>query len=156
MNQLEVHFGSPLRLVVEMAQPKSPGIRGVFTTEIGNLKFTGENMSSTMQNGTLATVSVQWKDQDGNPAKVDGPTTWQSTDTSVLTVTVSTGNPLIANEKAVNIGKAQVHANADADMGSGVRPVTCSYDIEVISGEAVGGEITFTQSPPQTNPPKAK
>ena len=107
-------------------------------------------MGSSMQAGTRATVSVAWKDSGGNPAKVDGPTTWESTDPTVVECTVATGNPLIANLFAPGkIGKCQVHANADADMGQGVKPVTATYDVEVISGEAVGGEITFTQSPPQ-------
>lgn len=110
-------------------------------------------MGTTMQSGTLATASVAWKDTKGNPAKVDGPTTWESTDPTIVTATVATGNPLIANLASVGpIGKVQIHATADADLGSGVRSVTSTYDIEVISGEAVGGEITVSQSPAQGAP----
>lgn len=107
-------------------------------------------MSSTMQVGTYATVSVAWKDKGGNIVKVDGPTEWKSSDDTVLQVTVATGNPLIANLFAPGpVGNAQVQATADADLGEGFKAVTATYDVQVISGEAVGGEITFTQSPAQ-------
>lgn len=110
-------------------------------------------MAATMSVNTHATVSVQWKDKAGNPAKVDGPTTWLSSDSATCEVAVAPGNPLIANLFAPGpIGKVQIHANADADLGSGVQPVTSSIDVEVISGEAVGGEITFSQSPAQGGP----
>lgn len=100
-------------------------------------------MSETLGVGHLATVTVEWKDAHGNPAKVDGPTTWASTDSSVLTVTVATGNPLIANCKAIAIGTAQIQATADADMGEGIKTITSTIDVTVISGEAVGGSMTF-------------
>jgi len=102
---------------------------------------------ATMQSGTYATCSVEWKDKAGNPAKVDGATTWTSSDPDTLTATVATGNSLICNVYAPGpIGKATVEATADADMGSGVKTVSKTIEIEVTTGEAVEGEITFTQS----------
>jgi len=110
-------------------------------------------MSATMQVSTYATVSVAWKDKGGNTVKVDGPTQWASSDPATCQCTVATGNPLIANLYAPGpIGKVQIHATADADLGEGVKTVTSSIDVEVISGEAVGGEITFSQSPAQGGP----
>lgn len=103
-------------------------------------------MSATMSSGTYATVSVEWKDKGGNPVKVDGPTKWESSDASILAVEVATGNPQIANLHSLGpVGKVQVHATADADLGDGVKSVTASLDVEVISGQAIGGEITFKQ-----------
>lgn len=107
-------------------------------------------MSATMSVGTYATVSVEWKDSGGNTVKVDGPTKWESSDSTILEVKVASGNPQIANLFAPGgIGKASVHATADADLGEGVKPVTATLEVEVISGQAVGGEITFSQSPSQ-------
>lgn len=114
-------------------------------------------MSATMQVHTYATVSVQWKDSAGNIVKVDGPTEWKSTDETILQVDVATGNPQIANLFAVGaVGTAQVHATADADLGEGVKAVTATLDVTVVSGEAVGGEIKFSQSPSQGPQQSAK
>ena len=107
-------------------------------------------MSATMQVHSYATVSAQWKDSAGNIVKVDGPTTWQSSDESVVECKVATGNPQIANLFAPGpIGTAQIHATADADLGEGTKAVTATLAVEVISGQAVGGEIKFTQDASQ-------
>lgn len=101
---------------------------------------------NTMQSGQYATLSVQWVDQGGNPAKVDGPTTWASSDETICTIEVSEGNPLIANIHSVGpIGPVQFQATADADMGQGVRTITATCDVSVITGEAYAGEINFQQ-----------
>src|SRR5215831_13053321 len=112
---------------------------------------------ATMQIGSYATVSVEWKDANGNPAKVDGPTSWLSSDPGVCEVTVATGNSQIANLFAPGeIGTAQIQATADADMGSGVQAITSTIAVDVISGQATGGEITFTQNSAQVPPTTAK
>ena len=104
-------------------------------------------MAATMQVKSYATVSVEWKDAGGNIVKVDGPTKWESSDSATLQVTVATGNPQIANLYAPGpVGTAQVQATADADLGEGTKAVTATLDVTVVSGEAVGGEIKFTQS----------
>ena len=142
--QVEISFADPL--VVVITQPPREavlGIRARFKVEVGQISSEGENMSETLQVGHYATVSVEWLDSAGNPAKVDGPTTWASTDASVLTCTVSTGNPLIANCHAEAIGSAGVQATADADLGEGIRTVTATLDVTVITGEAVGGSMSF-------------
>lgn len=111
-------------------------------------------MSETLGVGHYATITVEWKDASGHPAKVDGPTTWASTDEDVLTCTVATGNPLIANCIALDIGTAQIQATADADLGGGVKTVTSTLDVTVIAGEAVGGSMTFQDM--GSGPPSAK
>ena len=104
-------------------------------------------MAATMQVGSYATASVEWKDKGGNTVKVDGPTKWESSNPSVCEATGAPGNPQIANLYAPGgVGAVKIEATADADLGDGVKAVTAVLDIEVISGEAVGGEITFTPS----------
>lgn len=145
--QLEISFATPLHIV---SGPPPQEARPIFTFTSGVITVKGENMSATMQVKTYATVSVQWKDAGGNIVKVDGPTKWESTDPTVLEVTVATGNAQIANLYAPGpVGNASVHATADADLGEGVKAVTATLDVTVVSGEAVGGEITFSQSPAQ-------
>jgi hypothetical protein len=158
--KIELSFATPL--VILHQQARQPQV-AVITLTMGEFVFKGVSLfmpgqgtgqavsqksSATMPVGTLGTVSVEWHDASGGPVKVDGPTTWSSTDDSVVEVTVATGNPNIANLYAPGpIGTASIHANADADMGQGVQKVTAVIDITTISGQAVGGEIKFTQGP---------
>ena len=111
-----------------------------------------QKSSATMGAYSMATLSVAWKDAGGGTVKVDGPTTWSSTDDAIVKVTGGSSNPLITNIQAVGpVGSTEVHANADADLGAGVVPVTAVIAITVIAGQAVGGDITFT--PTGTHPP---
>ena len=114
-------------------------------------------MASQMQVGTYATVSVTWKDKGGNVVGVEeGTLGWASSDTDIVQITEATGNEAIANLFAPgSIGKVQIQATADADLGEGVKTVTATYEVEVITGEAVSGEITFTQNPAQGGGDKA-
>jgi hypothetical protein len=148
--QIEVSFATPLVVVHKHKE----GWSAVFTFQFGDFIFRGENMDGTMQVGTYATLSVQWNDSKGNPAKVDGPTKWESTAPDTVQVTVSTGNPLISNLFAPGpVGTADIHATADADMGEGTKSVTATCKITVISGEAVAGDIKFSQNTGQGGPP---
>jgi hypothetical protein len=141
---LWVSFATPLRIQIESVSPAPAELRAVFTLLIASVIVKGENMSTTMQAFSLASVSVEWKDATGSPAHVDGPTTWQSSDPSVVKATVSAGNPQICNlESFAKIGDVSIQATADADLGQGVRTVTALLAITVIGGEATGGDITF-------------
>jgi hypothetical protein len=154
--RLRVSFETPL-VVIHKADASGSA---VFTFQIGNFVFKGEHMASTMQAGTRATVSVEWKDKGGNKVKVDGPTNWVSSDPATVECSPATGNPQIANLFAPGpVGTVQIQATADADLGEGVKTVTATLDVNVIEGEAIGGDITFTpvdsksaQKPPQHRP----
>jgi len=105
-------------------------------------------MSATMSVGMRATVSVAWKDAGGNTVKVDGPTTWASTVPATVECKEATGNPLNANLYAPGpLGTSQIQATADADLSDGLKAVTATLDVTVISGQAQGGNITFTPTP---------
>lgn len=151
--QADVTLGGTVNLNINLnvvPQPPCPDYRAIFTFTMGQFVFKGENMSNTMQAGSYATLSVQWVDKAGNPAKVDGDTEWVSSNEDVATVEVAAGNPLIANVHSVGpIGPIQIQATADADLGEGTKTITATCDINVIAGEASGGEINFTQQPGQ-------
>lgn len=150
--KIELSFENPL--VVISTPPAKAELRAIFTVQYNDVKFKGENMASEMKSGSLATVSVSWTDTGGNSVPVDGPTSWESSDPSIVAVTVATGNPLIANLSSPGpIGTATIQASADADMGQGVRKVYATYDINVVKGDAIGGTITFSQSSDQPTPP---
>jgi hypothetical protein len=150
---LNITFATPLVLV---HQPAPAPLRAIFTYTTGGLSATGENMSSQMQVGSYATVSVEWKDEGGNTVNVEkGTVAWSSSDPATVQISPATGNPAIANLYAPGpVGKVQIHATGDADLGQGVKTVTATYDVEVIEGEAVGGEITFTQGTGQGGSPQ--
>jgi hypothetical protein len=155
---INLSFATPLRVIhvpFEQAQQQYPP---VFTIQYQTFTVRGENMAASMGVGTYATVSVEWKDKGGNVVGVEqGSVKWASSDEDVCQVEPSTGNPQIANLYAPGgIGTVQIQSTGDADLGEGVKPVTASIDVQVVGGQAVGGEITFTQSPAQGNPPSGK
>jgi len=93
-------------------------------------------------------VSVQFTNENGRPAKVEGEVTWASSDEAVATVSTNASDPLqalvIAGPKS---GEVKIIATADADLGEGVTTVEATLDVEVLArGEAVGGEITPVQA----------
>lgn len=150
----EVNVNMNINLVQQ--PPPPPQYRAIFTFTMGQFIFKGENMANTMQAGSFATLAVQWVDSKGNPAKVDGPTDWVSSNEDVATIEVATGNPLIANIHSVGpVGPVQFQATADADLGEGVKTITATCDVSVIAGEASGGTIDFTQ-PVATPPPSRR
>lgn len=155
--RFKIGFSTPLQIqMIPADQPAEPSILGIFAVDYNNVRFKGENMATQIKSGTYLTVSVEWKDKGGNAVPVDGPTTWESSDPSIATVEVSTGNPLIANVKSVGpIGTVKIGASADADLGQGVRTVSCSLDVEVIKGDAVMGEITAAPQTPGQGVPQS-
>lgn len=85
--------------------------------------------------------SIQPVDVHGHAARVDGVPSWNVSDPSVGTITVSVDG-LSAEFVATAPGMAQVSVQADADLGSGVRTIAGTLDIQVEPGEAVGLTIT--------------
>ena len=156
--QADVTLGGTVNLNINLnvvPQPPAPDYRAIFTFTMGDFIFRGENVMNTMQAGSFATLSVQWVDSHGNPAKVDGATDWVSSNEEVATVEVAVGNPLIANVHSLGpIGPVQIQATADADLGEGGKTITATCDISVIAGEASGGQINFSQQPGQS--PRSK
>jgi len=89
----------------------------------------------------LGPVSVTWKTAKGNPAKVDGPTVFESDNESVaMVVTEENGDVFIILGE---LGKAQITATADADLGEGMEPVMALGDLEYVAGKAVAGVVDF-------------
>lgn len=86
-------------------------------------------------------ASVKFVDRAGNPAKVDGAPSWSSSDDNVASVSVAEDG--VATVIAKNVGQTQISVTADADRGEGVRTITRSALVEVVSGEAVDEVIEF-------------
>ena len=97
----------------------------------------------TMPVGYGVELQVSYVDAGGNPATVDGPVAWSTSDASIVRVATDSSDTtrcgLTAGEK---VGQAQVTATADADLGQGVRNIVTFLDVTVIAGEAVAGTIS--------------
>lgn len=76
------------------------------------------------------------------PATVDGDPVWASSNEAVATVTPIPGT-LSADVKAQGVGGYSVSANADADLGAGVRTITFQDTGDVTLGEAATMSAEF-------------
>jgi hypothetical protein len=102
-------------------------------------------MAYTLRNDQQIGLAIAYVDADGNPAAIDGEVSWSSSDENVARVDPTSGDEVTLI--AENNGTCQIRAEADADLGSGVRSLITLLDVEVVSGEAVAGVITPVGEP---------
>jgi|SRR5215831_16476728 len=140
MDQLEISFGTPLRIILTEEKPQ-PSSTLTVTDKQTSITLKG-NAMYTMPILYAVGLQVKYVDAGGNPARVDGEVEWASSDPAVVTIqpdTQDTSKCGIASTD--NVGTAQVTATADADLGSGVRELITILDVTVVAGEAVAGTI---------------
>lgn len=144
MNQLEISFGTPLRVVVETAAPQAE-IVPCLTIWFENFKLTakGGEVMYTLPVDHSISMQVAYVDAKGNPATIDGNVNWQTSDPKIAAVAASASDSTIVEvTPGGTLGQAQISARVDADLGQGVRLLVTTCDIEVVAGEAVSGTIT--------------
>jgi len=99
-------------------------------------------MSLILTDVQKVSLSIQPVDAAGNPAKVDGLPEWQSSDPTVLSLTVA-ADGLSAEVMTLGpLGTCQISVSADADMGTGVHSITGLLDVEVVASDAVSVAVT--------------
>ncbi len=138
-------------LLVEILAALDPGpaVRVIFTANLEG-KITEDVKQMKMTSSQQVSLSVKFVDKRGNPAPVDGVPEWGSSNTDVVTLTVSEDG-LSAVAVAVGpLGSATVSVQADADMGSGTTPVAGSLDIDITAGSAV--TVSITAGTPEDQP----
>jgi len=120
-----------------------PSKAGCFVTlRFGAFSLTarGEDMAYTLASGMQVHLKVNYVDAAGNPAAVDGPVTWESSDATIATVAAESDTTALV--KTVGpVGQAQIRATADVDLGAGVKQLMTPMDLTVAAGEAVAGTI---------------
>ena len=95
------------------------------------------NAVNILKAGLSLLLVIKPTDQFGNPTVVDGIPEWNSSDESVITLSVS-GDGLSARATSVGpVGTASVSVIADADLSGDVRNLTGVEEITVVAGEAV-------------------
>jgi hypothetical protein len=108
----------------------------------------GDNMAYVLPNDKFIAVAVAYVDAKGNAAQVDGDVTWDSSDENIVTVEVDAADSTQAKVIPTGqVGQAQVSVTADADLGSGIREIITTADIQVVAGEAVAGTISPVGEP---------
>jgi hypothetical protein len=142
MNQLEIFFGTPLRIVIAEEQPQF-GTRLTVWHENFKITAEGDHVMYTLAVDHLVKMQVAYVDAGGNPAAIDGIVAWTSSNTTLATVTVDAADSTIVTVTPVGpLGQVQVIATADADLGAGVRNLITTADVSLVAGAAVAGTIT--------------
>jgi hypothetical protein len=135
---------------ISLSLEQPPAIISIVTTRLNgfSVRAQGDKMAYTLPSAMQIEVGVQYTDAAGNPATVDDAVVWNSSDETILTVSVVAGPPAgypnggVCVVQAVGpIGQAQITATADADLGAGTKNITTLLDVQVIAGEAVAGVI---------------
>ena len=93
-------------------------------------------MALILTNSQEVDLAIQPLDKRGKPAQVDGTPAWSSSDAAKATVAPA-ADGLSCVAKALDNGTVQISVSADADLGDGVRTLTGTLDLEIVSGEAV-------------------
>jgi hypothetical protein len=94
---------------------------------------------------TVVKAAVAFVDAAGNPARVDGVPTWETSDPAVAQM-MPADDGLSAMFSFAGLGKTTVTVRADADLGEGVRELILQGELEFVPGEAVAGNIVFSDA----------
>jgi hypothetical protein len=144
---VEFQLGGTLKFLVD--EPASrPGARITIRYDGLTLTAWGDGMAYKLPNDKMIAVQVAYVDSKGNPAMVDGDVSWDTSDANIAIVESNAGDSTQAVVTPVGpIGQVQITATADADLGSGVREIITTMDVEIVAGEAVAGTITPVGEP---------
>jgi hypothetical protein len=147
MNTLQFQLGGTLKFLID--EPASrPGARITIRYDGLTLTAWGDGMAYTLPNDKMIAVQVAYVDGNGNPAVVDGEVAWGTSDPNLATVAANAADSTQATvTPAGAIGQVQVTCTADADLGSGVREIITTMDVDIVAGEAVAGTITPVGEP---------
>ena len=145
--RIQISFTSPLK-IVQVEEP--PPILAVLTITYQRFTITakGDRFMFTLPVDDAVKMQATYVDAEGNPAKVDGPITWASSDETLAEVEVdSVDSSIVAVTPVGPTGQVQITATADADLGAGVRELITVCDISLVAGEAVAGTIQPVGAP---------
>ncbi len=92
-------------------------------------------------------LSFRAVDAIGNPAKVDGVPTWDSSDRTIMDLLADEDGMGAVAFAVGNLGTAQVSVQADARMGPETKTIVGTLDFEVVASEAVS--ITLNPGEPE-------
>jgi hypothetical protein len=150
VNQLEISFGTPLRIVVA-SEPPPPALEAWLTVRYMDFKIKAKgNIMYTLAVDHFVNMQISYVDSAGNPAEVDGDVNWRSSDTNIAKVEVDADDSTLVKVSPAGqgrLGQVQIVATADADLGAGTTALITTADVEIVAGEAVAGTITPVGEP---------
>jgi hypothetical protein len=139
---------------IKITTPKPPG-QVIVSSKYGGITFIFPGASKimyTLPADKVVQLQIAYVDANGNPAAIDGVIAWSSSNPEVADVTslpVQQGaeGSVVQLTPGTSVGNCQITAQADADMGEGVRHINTLLDVTVVGGEAVAGTITPVGEP---------
>ena len=87
-------------------------------------------------------ITVEPLTDAGNPAPIDGPVVFASSDEAIVRIEQVDDRSAYVVAVAASLQAALVTATFDADLGAGVRSITASEPFEVVQAEATRGVIS--------------
>jgi len=108
-----------------------------------------QSMAYTLPADKVVELQIAYVDANGNPAAVDGPVTWDSSNEDIASVEPMSDpqNAHVMLTPGTLVGNCQISATADADLGAGVKNLVTLFDVSVVGGEAVAGVISPVGEP---------
>jgi hypothetical protein len=147
VNVITLQLGGAVTLLL---QPPPP-VTALITASFLGFTAEGKDMAYTLPADMQIALQVTYVDASGNPASVDGPITWETSNAAIAAIAVSLDDSSICTVLAPGaLGTAQISCTADADLGAGVRSLITTMSITVVAGEAVAGIISPVGDPVPT------
>lgn len=146
VTRLEIVFTNPLQIA--KAEPTPPW-RQLLTIVYEQFAITveGNHVMYNLAADHTVKMQVSYVDGAGNPAQVDGAVEWFTANEELAWIEVDPTDDTIVKVIPKAIGRTQVSAKADADLGDGVRELLTVCDIMIVAGEAVAGSIQPVAEP---------
>ncbi|MBT1509447.1 hypothetical protein KIP88_02935 [Bradyrhizobium sp. SRL28] len=148
VSRVEIVFANVLK-VMEVGEEPLPRVHTLVTVKYEQFAITmeGDHVMYNLPADHTVTMQVSYVDGAGNPAQVDGDVTWFTANEELATIEVDASDDTICKVIPKAIGRTQVSARADADLGEGTRELLTVCDIMIVAGEAVAGSIQPTGEP---------
>ena len=153
VSRVEIVFSNVLKIMEVGEEPA----RGYSLLSVKYEQFIitmeGDHVMYNLPVDHTVKMQVSYVDAAGNPAAVDGPVEWFPANPEIAGIEVDPDDGTICKVIPVMLGRTQVSAKADADLGEGVRELLTVCDIMIVAGEAVAGSIQPTGEPEPITPP---
>lgn len=142
LQRVEIVFGNVLKIMEVAEEPRVLGHQ-LLTVQFGQFVITlkGDHVMYNLPVDHTVRMQVAYTDAAGNPATVDGDVEWFPANPEIAKIEVDPSDGTICKVIPVALGRTQVSAKADADLGEGVRELLTICDIMIVAGEAVAGSI---------------
>jgi hypothetical protein len=143
---LQLNVGGSIDLVLRPPAPEATTLISVhYEGFSATVKAT--HMAYTLGIDHLIVIQVGYVDTAGNPARVDS-VTWSASNPTLASVTPDPNDQTMCKVQPLGgLGTCQIVADADADLGEGVRHIMTTFDLSLVGGEAVSGAINLVGDP---------